>query len=103
MSYSQLRKHPMHAMHANSYAIYFLACIQVEARSVNVLDLTGLEAMMALYEFRLLDAGGKLSKTKMHECPTIQEAINVGLTFAAQFDFVEIWFDGTVIGRMPRR
>ena len=78
-------------------------CIQVEAWPVAVLGLTDLEAMMALYEFRLLDEGGKLSTTKMYECPTIHEAINVGLTFARQFHFVEIWSNGTVIGRMPRR
>ena len=62
-----------------------------------------METIMALYEFRLLDADGKLSATKMHECATIHEAINVGLTFATQFHFVEIWSDGQAIGRMPKR
>ncbi len=57
---------------------------------------------MALYEFRLLDADGKLTATKQCECATVQEAIGVGTTFSASYRFVEIWLDGRVIGRMPK-
>ncbi len=63
---------------------------------------TGLEAIMALYEFRLLDADGKVIVTRQCECATMHEAISVGTTFSASYRFVEIWLDGRVIGRMPK-
>lgn len=62
----------------------------------------GLEAMMALYEFRLLDAGGKLIGTRETKCATLQEAIGIGTTFSIEYRFVEIWSDGKVIGRLPK-
>ena len=66
-------------------------------------DQTDLEVVMVLYEFRLLDADGKLTATKQCKCMTMEEAISMGTTFSASYRFVEIWFDGKVIGRMPRR
>jgi hypothetical protein len=57
---------------------------------------------MALYEFRLLDADGKLIGTRESKCATVQEAIGIGTTFSASYRFVEIWLDGQVIGRMPK-
>jgi hypothetical protein len=57
---------------------------------------------MALYEFRLLDADGKITTTKRYECATMHEAISVGTTFPTPYCFVEIWSDGRVIGRMPK-
>lgn len=58
---------------------------------------------MAMYEFRLLDANGKVSTTSQRECATVQEAINLGLTFAAEHHFVEVWADGRAIMRIPRQ
>lgn len=57
---------------------------------------------MVLYEFRLLDADGKVTATKERNCETMQEAISVGTTFSASYRFVEIWVGGKVIGRMPK-
>ena len=57
---------------------------------------------MALYEFRLLDAGGKLTATRECKCATLQEAISMGTTFSVAYRFVEIWSDGKVIGRIPK-
>ena len=58
--------------------------------------------MMTLYEFRLLDEGGKVITTKELKCATLQEAISVSTTFSAAYRFVEIWSDGKVIGRLPK-
>jgi hypothetical protein len=58
--------------------------------------------MMTLYEFRLLDAGGKVIGTKELKCATLQEAIGVSTTFSVTYRFVEIWSDGKVIGRLPK-
>jgi hypothetical protein len=58
--------------------------------------------MMTLYEFRLLDAGGKVIITKEFKCATLQEAIGVSTTFSAAYHFVEIWSDGKAIGRLPK-
>ena len=55
---------------------------------------------MALYQFRLTDADGKITATRQCECATVQEAIVVGTTFPASYLFVEIWLDGQVIGRI---
>lgn len=57
---------------------------------------------MALYEFRLLDADGKVTATRLHECATVEEAISLSTTFSASYRFVEIWLNGQVIGRMPK-
>jgi hypothetical protein len=57
---------------------------------------------MTLYEFRLKDESGKVSTIRKQECETVQEAINVGLTFAAEYHLVEIWADGQVIIQLPR-
>lgn len=57
---------------------------------------------MTLYEFRLLDEGGKVITTKECKCATLQEAISVSTTFSAAYQFVEIWSDGKVIGRLPK-
>jgi len=57
---------------------------------------------MAVYEFRLLDADGKVIATRECKCATVQEAISLGTTFPASYRFVEIWSDGQVIGRMPK-
>ncbi len=57
---------------------------------------------MALYEFRLLDAGGKVIATRESNCATVQEAFGIGTTFSIEYRFVEIWFNGKVIGRMPK-
>ncbi len=57
---------------------------------------------MILYEFRLLDADGKLTATKECRCMTLQEAISISRTFSAAYRFVEIWSGGTVIGRLPK-
>lgn len=57
---------------------------------------------MALYEFRLLDADGKVTTTKRYECATIHEAIGIGTTLPIAYRFVEIWSDGKVVGRMPK-
>ena len=57
---------------------------------------------MALYEFRLLDAGGKLIGTREAKCATLPEAIGIGTTFPIDYRFVEIWSDGKVIGRLPK-
>jgi len=57
---------------------------------------------MTLYEFRLLDADGKVTATRQCKCATVQEAISLGTTFSASYRFVEIWLDGQVIGRMPK-
>lgn len=74
----------------------------MDARSVVVLGLTGLEVKMALYEFRLLDAGGKLIGTRERNCETVQEAISICMTFPISYRFVEIWADGKAIGRLPK-
>ena len=58
---------------------------------------------MARYEFRLLDAAGKVIATKELNCATLEEAISIGTTFSAEYRFVEIWSGGKVIGRMPKR
>ena len=58
---------------------------------------------MALYEFRLLDAGGKLTGTRECNYATVQEAIKISMTFPVSYRFVEIWSDGQVIGRLPRQ
>ena len=55
---------------------------------------------MAVYEFRLLDADGKVIATREAKCAKLEEAI--GMTFSATYSFVEIWSDGKVIGRMPK-
>ena len=57
---------------------------------------------MTLYEFRLLDEGGKIVTTKECKCATLQEAISASTTFSAAYRFVEIWSDGKVIGRLPK-
>ncbi len=57
---------------------------------------------MALYEFRLLDADGKVIAARECKCATLQEAIGIGTTFSAAYRFVEIWSDGKVIGRLPK-
>ncbi len=57
---------------------------------------------MVLYEFRLLDAGGKVIATRESNCATVQEAIGIGTTFSIDYRFVEIWIGGKVIGRMPK-
>ena len=57
---------------------------------------------MVLYEFRLLNAGGKLIGTREAKCSTLQEAINIGTAFSIEYRFVEIWSYGKVIGRMPK-
>ena len=57
---------------------------------------------MALYEFRLLDAGGKVIATREAKCATLPEAIGIGTAFSIEYRFVEIWSDGKVIGRMPK-
>jgi len=62
----------------------------------------GLEATMALYEFRLLDTDGKVTVTTERKCETVQEAINVSTTFPVSYRFVEIWSSGKVIGRWPK-
>ncbi len=64
---------------------------------------TDLEGMMALYEFRLLDAGGKLTGTRECNYATMQEAISISVTLPIPYRFVEIWSGGKVIGRMPKR
>ena len=61
-----------------------------------------MEGMMALYEFRLLDADGKLAGTRECKYATVQEAISVSTTLPVSYRFVEIWSDGKVIGRMPK-
>ena len=61
-----------------------------------------MEAMMALYEFRLLDAGGKVIGTREAKCATVEEAIKIGMTLPISCRFVEIWSDGKVIGRLPK-
>jgi len=62
----------------------------------------GLEAIMALYEFRLLDTDGKVTATKERNCETVQEAINMSTTFPVSYRFVEIWSSGKPIGRWPK-
>ncbi|MGI4944622.1 MAG: hypothetical protein ACRYHQ_29375 [Janthinobacterium lividum] len=57
---------------------------------------------MALYEFRLLDAGGKVIATTERTCATVQDAIRIGTTLPVSCRFVEIWSDGKVIGRLPK-
>ena len=57
---------------------------------------------MALYEFRLLDADGKITATRLCECATVQEAISLSTTFSVSYRFVEIWLNGQVMGRMPK-
>ena len=57
---------------------------------------------MAVYEFRLLDADGKVIATREAKCAKLEEAIGIGTTFSATYSFVEIWSDGKVIGRMPK-
>ena len=61
-----------------------------------------MEAIMALYEFRLLDADSKVTATKERNCETVQEAISISTTFPASYRFVEIWSSGKVIGRWPK-
>ncbi len=94
--------HSLLATRVNFHTICTHACIQADIRPVVVLGLTGLEAMMALYEFRLLDAGGKLIGTRERNCETVQEAVSVSMTFPISYRFVEIWSDGKVIGRMSK-
>jgi hypothetical protein len=57
---------------------------------------------MAFYEFRLLDADGKVTAIRQCKCTTVQEAISLGTTLSASYCFVEIWLNGQVIGRMPK-
>ena len=57
---------------------------------------------MAFYEFRLLDADGKINAIRQRKCATIQEAISLGTTLSVSYRFVEIWLRGQVIGRMPK-
>ena len=57
---------------------------------------------MILYEFRLLNADGKLVATKECKCATLQEAISISTTFSVAYHFVEIWSDGKVVGRLPK-
>jgi hypothetical protein len=54
-----------------------------------------------LYEFRLLDAGGKVSATQKRECQTVQDAIKLSAAFMAEYHIVEIWLDGQAIVRAP--
>lgn len=62
---------------------------------------TGMGAIMALYEFRLLDAGGRQTATRMFECATIQKAIGVSMKFSDSYQFVEVWLEGKAVMRMP--
>ena len=57
---------------------------------------------MALYEFRLMDAGGKVVSTTERTCATVEEALKIGMTLPVPCRFVEIWSDGKVIGRLPK-
>ena len=57
---------------------------------------------MGLYEFRLLDAAGKVNTIQQRECQTLEQAISVGITFMAEYHFVEVWFEAKPIIRMPR-
>ena len=57
---------------------------------------------MTLYAFWLKDESGKVRTIGKRDCETPQKAINVGLTFAAEYHFVEIWSDGQAIIRLPR-
>ena len=54
-----------------------------------------------LYEFRLLDAGGKVSTTQKRECQTVQDAIKLSAAFMAEYHIVEIWLDGQAVVRAP--
>ena len=57
---------------------------------------------MAVYEFRLLDADGKVISTTVRTCATVEAAIKTGTTLPVSCRFVEIWSDGKVIGRLPK-
>ena len=57
---------------------------------------------MKQYEFRLLDAAGKVTATTERTCATVQDAISISTTFSVDYRFVEILADGQVIARMPK-
>lgn len=57
---------------------------------------------MMLYEFRLLDAAGNLSATQKRECSTVEEAISLGQTLVARYQWVEIWVEGQPLARLPK-
>lgn len=56
---------------------------------------------MEEYEFRLLDASGKLSKTEKRVCDTIATAVEVGLKLVSGHRWVEIWARSQAIARIP--
>lgn len=54
---------------------------------------------MARYEFRLLDAEGKVSATKHHQCSSDEAAVQVGLTLMSGCRWVEIWLGPRAVAR----
>lgn len=56
---------------------------------------------MGEYEFRLLDASGKLSKTEKRLCDTVAMAVEVGVKLVSGHKWVEIWAGSQAIARIP--
>ena len=56
---------------------------------------------MREYEFRLLDASGKLSRTERHICDTVEMAVEVGTRLVSGHQWVEVWADSQAVMRFP--
>lgn len=56
---------------------------------------------MREYEFRLLDASGKLSRTEKHVCDTVAMAVEVGTRLVSGHRWVEVWAGSQAVMRFP--
>lgn len=57
------------------------------------------EDSMRQYEFRLLDADGKVSVTRHHACETDEAAVEAGLKLMSGYRWVEIWTGPRAVAR----
>jgi len=54
---------------------------------------------MKQYEFRLLDASGKVSATRTHACMSDEAAVEMAVQMKAGYRWVEIWVGPRAIAR----
>lgn len=54
---------------------------------------------MANFEFRLMDAEGKVSATKYHDCASDAEAVELSFKMMSGYRWIEIWVGSKAVAR----